>query len=147
MSRDQRAELWADVAVPAPLRYALTYAVPEELKGKARPGMRALVQVGPRRMSGVIIAVREAREPRPENLRPLMKLIDTSPLLSEELLSFVLRAAEYYLYPPGEAVRAAMPPGEPSCIPGPINRVMATTSTLAPQSLNLLVASRLTIFE
>ena len=30
---------------------------------------------------------------------------------AQQLLSFVLRAAEYYLCPPGEAVRAALPPG------------------------------------
>lgn len=103
-------EVWAEVAVPVPLRFTLTYLVPTPWHDEVKPGQRVLVHVGPRRMTGVVISVGPAAGERPEKLRPLLEVLDSEPLISEELVSFVLRAAEYYLFPPGEALRAALPP-------------------------------------
>jgi primosomal protein N' (replication factor Y) len=105
------AELWAEVAVPVPVRGLLTYRVPDTLRERVRPGARALVALGSRRMTGIVVSTRPAGDPAPAGLRPLVEILDQEPLISEELLSFVLRAAEYYLCPPGEALRAALPPG------------------------------------
>lgn len=107
----ESTELWAEVAVPVPLRWSLTYIVPEAELGRACPGVRALVQVGPRKMTGVVLSVGPAGANRPKGLRALYQILDEKPLFSEELLSFLLRAAEYYLCPPGEALRSALPPG------------------------------------
>lgn len=104
-------ELWAHVAVPVPVRTLLTYRVPVDCQARAVPGARALVAVGPRRMTGVIARVVPATTPAPGKLKSLLEIVDATPLLTEELLSFVLRAADYYYCPPGEAIRAALPPG------------------------------------
>ena len=98
------------VAVPIPLRRLLTYGVSGETASRATAGTRVLVQVGRRRMTGIVIGPDEGPE-APRGLRPVLEVLDPEPILSEELLSFVLRAADYYLYPPGEALRAALPPG------------------------------------
>ncbi len=110
---DRVEERWAQVALPVPLRHALTYAVPPAWRDRLGPGQRVLVQLGPRKMTGVVLSVADAAGPPPggKTLRPLLDVLDQKPLLNEELLGFVLRAAEYYLCPPGEAVRAALPPG------------------------------------
>jgi len=111
MDEMQAGKIVAEVAVPVPLRHLLTYEVPDGLLERARPGSRALVQVGSRRMTGVIVSVGSPAETSTaKRLKQLIEVLDEKPLLSEELLSFVLRAADYYLCPPGEAVRAALPP-------------------------------------
>ncbi|HEV8322523.1 MAG TPA: primosomal protein N' [Myxococcota bacterium] len=46
-------------------------------------------------------------------LRPLAGLVDVAPVIDPGLLQVLLRAAAYYRAPPGELVRAALPPGAP----------------------------------
>ena len=83
-------ELWAEIAVPVPVRRLLTYRVPPALRDRVQPGVRAMVTVGPRRMTGVVISVVPATEPPPARLRDVTDILDDKPLLSRELLSFVL---------------------------------------------------------
>ena len=106
-----RPETWAEVAVPVPLRTLLTYLVPPEIEPCPRPGVRVLVTVGARRVTGIVVSLGPARDQRPDRLRPLLRVLDREPVVPDELLSFVLRSAEYYFHPPGEALRAALPPG------------------------------------
>jgi primosomal protein N' (replication factor Y) (superfamily II helicase) len=108
---DDDPELWAEIAVPLPLRWCLTYRVPAAERRRAQAGVRALVRVGPRSMTGIVVSVGPAGEEKPKGLRDLSKILDEEPLFSAELLSFLIRAADYYLCPPGEALRSALPPG------------------------------------
>ncbi len=99
-----------EVAVPAPLAGALTYAVPDALVDAVVPGRRVLVPLGSRRLTGV--AVRPAADDAStENAREILRALDDGPLLPSDVLALVLFAADYYLCPLGLAVRAALPPG------------------------------------
>lgn len=109
---------WAEVAVPVPLRQLLTYEVRESLARVPEPGMRVLVRVARRKMTGVVVSLGPPREGGPKRLLPILEVLDEEPVFPAELLSFVLRAAEYYMYPPGEALRAALPPGMSSAEKG-----------------------------
>ncbi len=102
-------ELWR-VAVPVPLRRLFTYSVPPSL-GRAAAGMRVLVPFGRRRLAGYL--VEKAADP-PETgieIRAALALLDDGPSIPAELLALLVEAASYYLHPPGEVLRAALPAG------------------------------------
>ncbi len=108
--------LYAEVALPLPLPGPLTYEVPDAFAPLARPGVRARVQVGRRRLVGVVVAVHAERPPDLEErieLRPLEEIIDLEPVLGPELLELAGFVAGYYLAPPGEVFRAMLPPDLP----------------------------------
>ncbi len=97
-----------DVAVPLPLSEPLAYSVPEPFAALAKPGARARVRVGSRRLVGVIVAVRQA-PPEGIALRALESVIDRLPVMPEELLELASFVSDYYLAPIGEVVRSMVP--------------------------------------
>jgi primosomal protein N' (replication factor Y) len=102
---------YATVAVPLPLPSALTYLLPPGAE-TAAPGMRVRVQVGRRRLVGVITGVSAAPPgdlPTGTELRSIDAVVDAEPVLSTELLALASFTADYYLAPPGEVVRAMLP--------------------------------------
>lgn len=119
----------ASVAVPVPFLDPLTYAVPRGVH--VERGMRVLVPLGRRLLTGCVLAVEEAGEaagaaapplhgqhlaPAPEGmsgaapLRSIVRVLDDEPFLPGEVLDLALWVADYYLCSPGEAVACAMPP-------------------------------------
>ncbi len=99
---------YVEVAVPLPLDGPLTYEVPESFAALARPGARARVRVGRRRLVGVIVGRRE-EPPEGVALRPLEAVVDPRPILPEELLELAAFVSDYYLAPLGEVLRAMLP--------------------------------------
>lgn len=99
---------FAQVAVPVPLPEALTYAIPDPLRGRALPGMRVRVRVGARRLTGVIVALAPAA-PAGFTIRPLEEVVDREPVLTAELLEIARFVAVYYRSPPGEVLRSFLP--------------------------------------
>ncbi len=99
---------YVEVAVPLPLDGPLTYEVPESFAALARPGARARVRVGRRRLVGVIVGRRE-EPPEGVALRPLEAVVDPRPVLPEELLELAAFVSDYYLAPLGEVLRAMLP--------------------------------------
>lgn len=102
--------LLARVAIPVPLGQAFTYLTPPELALRVQRGARVLVDFGRRRVMGVVLDVGD-REPEisPERLKSVLAVVDSEPVLGEELLSFLQELARYYLAPIGEVMRLALP--------------------------------------
>ena len=99
---------FVEVAVPVPVPETYDYELPAELD--AEPGVRVLVPYRGRRMTGVVLAVRD--QPRsPGRARFVAQVLDEAPVLPGRLLDVILRAADDLLCPPGLALRAAIPPG------------------------------------
>jgi primosomal protein N' (replication factor Y) len=99
----------ADVALPVPIDHPLTYAVPEKWDGVVVRGCRVLVPLGKRRVVGVVVERRDG-EP-PGGVKGIERPIDEDlPCLPEDLLAFLMELASYYMAPPGEAMRLALPP-------------------------------------
>jgi primosomal protein N' (replication factor Y) len=96
------------VALPLPLPDPLTYEVPAGLAPLAVPGTRARVRVGKRRLTGVIVAVRDS-PPEGINLRPIEEILDAEPVMPPDLLELARFTADYYLAPLGEVVRTMLP--------------------------------------
>jgi len=99
-------ELIADIAVFAPLRQLFSYRVNPELENRLKPGQRVQVPFGRRRCIGIIVKLRQGAT---EKLKALETLADDQIFFTPELLDMCCWAADYYRYPPGLALRAALP--------------------------------------
>jgi len=73
--------LFCDVSLPVPLDQAFTYALPETLRHRVRPGCRVLVPFGPRRLTGVVLRTHD--DPPAMEAREALRLIDAQPVLDE----------------------------------------------------------------
>jgi primosomal protein N' (replication factor Y) len=102
--------LFVEVAVPLPVEETYDYALPPGCA--VEPGARVLVPYSGRRVTGVVVAVREApsRSTR-RAIRTIQSVVDERPVLDPPLMQVVLRAAHDELCPPGLALAAAIPPG------------------------------------
>jgi primosomal protein N' (replication factor Y) len=99
-----------EVAVPAPLLKTLTYRVPDRLIGMAVPGARVRVELGSRRVIGMVWS--ETREvPEGAVLKELLAVIDPpgQPAVTPDVLATMQWMADYYVAPPGDTMRAALP--------------------------------------
>ncbi|MFQ5701843.1 MAG: primosomal protein N' [Acidobacteriota bacterium] len=121
---DTKITRFVDVAVPLPIRRALTYRLPAGIPGCHEPGARALVPVGRRLMTGVILrAVDEPAHPATK-LKDIVELPDQAPLLPPEIVSLAVWAARYYVAGVGRMLAAVTPPG--------IDRVSDVVVSLGP---------------
>jgi primosomal protein N' (replication factor Y) (superfamily II helicase) len=99
------------VAVAAAVRGIFTYRVPDALEPALALGVRVAVPFGrTRRATGYVVGFAEAA-PDGVALRDVVEVLDSFPVFTKELLELVRWAEAYYLCPPGELYRAALPPG------------------------------------
>ena len=108
MSQVESASL-VEVALPLKMQQTFTYEVPPSLRGSAIPGMRALVPLGNRSITGYIVGVTTSTPSAP--LKPIHDLLDPEPLLDAHMLGLTRWAADYYLTSWGLVIRASLPPG------------------------------------
>jgi primosomal protein N' (replication factor Y) (superfamily II helicase) len=108
MGIPQKPSSLFDVAVPFPVDKLFTYAVPEELRGRVKPGSRVLVPFGHRRVTGYAIEERR-RAPGPVAIREIAALVDEEPLLTDELLDLARWMSAYYVHPLGEVLKGVLP--------------------------------------
>jgi primosomal protein N' (replication factor Y) (superfamily II helicase) len=99
---------YCEVALPVPLDRPFTYAVPSDRS--VRPGVRVLVPFGARRLTGVVLqsGVSPAGIPG-KTIRPIQKVLDDEPAVTEEFLRLSRWVADYYLVPQGEVLAAMLP--------------------------------------
>jgi primosomal protein N' (replication factor Y) len=95
--------------VPVPLGQAFSYLVPDNIT--LTRGARVLVEFGRRKLFGVVLEVtnQPPRDVDTEKLKPLLARVGDDPIVEEELLSFLIELARYYLAPLGEVMRLALP--------------------------------------
>jgi primosomal protein N' (replication factor Y) len=102
------------VAVPTPLRRTFDYIFPENLTKKLDgdlplPGSRVTIEFGRRTLVALIIEVTNSSDIALEKIKPINDILDSSPILSPDLLKLFVWAANYYQYPIGEALFTALP--------------------------------------
>src|SRR5579864_860525 len=96
---------FCDVAVPVPLDMAFTYKIPDG----AAPvvGGRVVVPFRQHRMAGIVVDVHD-REPS-VTTKPVISVLDSTPVLDEQLLRLGRWISDYYLAPIGEVFRTILP--------------------------------------
>jgi primosomal protein N' (replication factor Y) len=101
--------MYAELALPVAVDRTFTYLLPPELEPYAVPGVRAVVPFGGKVLTGVIVGLPDSTAV--QGLRPVRDILDPQPVLSPVLLELCRWIAAYYMAPPGEVVRAALPQG------------------------------------
>jgi primosomal protein N' (replication factor Y) len=96
--------LLVQVALPLPLFQTFTYAVPGEAP---RPGTRVRVPFGREERIGWVTG--PAREAPVRGLRNALAVLDHAPSIPDDVLRLCAWMADYYVAPPGIALRAAVP--------------------------------------
>ena len=106
---DADAALCVQVALSVPRLQTLTYGVPEALAGALVPGMRVMVPLGRRRMTGYVVEPPRRVAAGGMELRDVIAPLEDEPALTGELIGLTQWVAEYYCCGWGEAIRAALP--------------------------------------
>jgi primosomal protein N' (replication factor Y) len=100
-----------EVAVAAAVRGTFTYRVPAALAGEVSLGQRVAVPFGKSpRATGYVVGF-PAGPPAGFELRDVAAVLDAFPPFTPKLVELLRWAESYYLVPPGELLRAALPPG------------------------------------
>jgi primosomal protein N' (replication factor Y) (superfamily II helicase) len=98
---------FCDVALPVPLDAAFTYGIPDGMQPVV--GGRVLVPFRQQRMSGVVTDLHD-RKPKVVT-KNLISVLDSTPVLDEQLIRLGQWIAAYYLAPVGEVFRTMLPLG------------------------------------
>ncbi len=87
------------------------YLIPEELQSAALPGVRVYVPFSRsnRLCEGVILAVTD--QGSPEKCKPILKLLDAEPVITEEQIKLALFMRERFFCTVYDAVKAMLPAG------------------------------------
>ncbi len=114
---------YAEVAVWLPVRSPFHYRVPRQLQGEAQVGMRVRVPFGRREVIGMLVGFTD--RPEVQKLRPVSELLDSSPLLTPDLLELTRWISRTTLCSWGEAIAASLP--------GPLRRGTSRTRPWAEE--------------
>jgi len=99
--------LYCDVSLPVPLDQPFTYSLPDTLRHRVRVGSRLIVPFGTRKLTGVILRCHD--DPPGVATRDALRLIDSEPVLSAELMALGRWIAGYYCSPLGDVLRGMLP--------------------------------------
>ena len=107
----------AEVAIPVPLHNTFDYLCAERFE----IGARVKVPFGRKKVTGVVLAQKDKSQF--EKLKQVEEVIDNEPLLSNDILEFLMWSANYYHHPVGEVINNAIPKnlrnGHPALIKKP----------------------------
>ena len=101
--------MYADVILPLPLLGLFTYVVPEGLS--IGVGIRVQVPFGrSKTYLGIVAKVHDVK-PEGYQVKPIARVMDAEPIVTEYQLELWQWIADYYLSPIGEVYKAALPSG------------------------------------
>jgi len=98
---------WAEVYVDAPLNHSLTYTCP---KGTYQVGQTVEVQLGRRKIRGIITAFKTQAPEGDFVLKPILGPDEELPLFSDARMKWMEWLSQYYLHPMGQVIAHAFPP-------------------------------------
>lgn len=96
------------VAVPVPALDVLTYRWPEAAPPPVA-GARVDVPLGPRRLTGIVVAIDVTPDPAMK-LREVLAVRDTTAFVPPALVTLATWVADYYVAGPGDVLTSALPP-------------------------------------
>ncbi|MBE3135458.1 MAG: primosomal protein N' [Acidobacteria bacterium] len=100
---------FVSVALPLGVDQTFTYALPEALRGRLRPGQRVTVPFGRgnRTAVGWIVAGLETTDIK--GVKAILDAVDPEPLLTEDLIDLAVWMSRYYVTPLGQVFDAILP--------------------------------------
>jgi len=100
---------YIDVLLPLPVYGTFTYSVDAERAAGLKTGMRVKVPFGKKNIYTALVTRIHQQNPGPYELKEIVDVIDPEPVVLESQLSLWNWMSEYYMCPPGEVFRAALP--------------------------------------
>lgn len=103
------------VALPLPIDETLDYLWPPALPSSPAIGLRVLVPLGKRRVTGYVVEAGSRPSPSTSRagkrytVKPILSVLDDEPLFGPRELQFYQWISRYYLAPLGEVLRTALP--------------------------------------
>jgi len=101
--------MYADVAFNKPIE-PLTYIVSENMV-ELQPGMRVLVEIKRKNFVGMVYRLKKSTNLKPQEIKPVIKILDKTPILNQDLIELAEWIADYYLCSVGEALWTIAPKG------------------------------------
>lgn len=102
------AATYVDVLLPLALARTYTYGAADDLAADLVPGLRVEVQFGQKRHYAGIVAKIHQQAPAYKT-KPILAILDISPVVTEKQLAFWEWMADYYACTLGEVMAAALP--------------------------------------
>ena len=100
--------IWAEVILPLAIPRVFTYSIPEQHKGKAKPGCRVEVVFGKnKKYAGIIKTIIHSKPDYPT--KPVLNVLDDEPVIYEPQLKLWKWISDYYMCSEGEVMFAALP--------------------------------------
>jgi primosomal protein N' (replication factor Y) len=97
------------VAVASPLHRLFDYLPPRGWTAALAPGMRVQIPFGRGRSVGVLIEIARTTDFDPAKLKRVQAILDTTPILPDDILAMARWAADYYHHPLGEVLAGCLP--------------------------------------
>ena len=105
---ESKTGYWAEIILPLALPMSYTYEIPDNLISLAKPGCRAEVIFGRnKKYAGIIRNI--ITTPPNYPTKPLLNILDDTPLIFSQQLKFWQWLSEYYMCTEGEVMAAALP--------------------------------------
>jgi primosomal protein N' (replication factor Y) len=102
------AKSFARVIIPSPLKEPFTYAVPASLREALAVGMRVLVPLGKRKLTGIVYEILASTSVA--NTREIIAIQDECPVLDAQLMRLCQWIADYYIASLGDVLTTILPP-------------------------------------
>src|SRR5690348_7572545 len=99
---------FARVVVPGPFKEPLIYSVPESLQGRIVPGLRVVVPLQKRTVTGILLE--SVFENSLHQTKDIIEFLDDQPFVDAHLLKLAKWISQYYLASLGEVIGSMLPP-------------------------------------
>jgi len=100
---------YADIILPLAVIGRFTYRIPETLSEKVIPGAGVSVQFGSKNIyTGIVCSIHD-KQPNLKNVREIIEVLDSIPVVNANQLKLWNWISEYYLCGEGEVMKAALP--------------------------------------
>ncbi len=100
--------MYAQIALPLPVRKQFVYQIPSDLQGKIKLGCQVLVPLEKRFITGFVVEI--VPRTKIKGVKKIIDVLDLKPLFSPGMLKLTRYVSEYYFCSWGEALKAALPP-------------------------------------
>jgi primosomal protein N' (replication factor Y) (superfamily II helicase) len=108
---DHSSTRFAELILPVPVPKLFTYRVPAALNDVAKPGQRAIVQFGQKKiLTGVIRNIHQ-NPPKDYEAKYILEILDDSEVIYPQQFKLYEWIANYYMCTLGEVLNAALPSG------------------------------------
>lgn len=101
--------MYAQVILPLAIPKTYTYAIPDEWSSRISPGMRVEVVFGRQKKYAGIVKQLHTEKPLAFEPKPILNILDSEPVVTEQQLGLWSWLADYYLCSEGEVMAAALP--------------------------------------